>query len=66
VSEREKGGVLLPDNVDEKTGERIIGDVIQSKHSDARVPDASELEDYKIRPDFVDLDITKEVVEKVA
>ncbi len=62
---RKKGGVLLPDDVDEKTGESVI-DVLRSKHPDARVPDASELEDYEVTPDFVDLDITEEVVEKVA
>ncbi len=65
LTDREKGGVLLPDDVDEKTGESVI-DVLQSKHPDAQVPDAAELEDYETVPNFVDLDITKEVVEKVA
>jgi hypothetical protein len=65
LTEREKGGVLLPGNVDEKSRERVI-DILQSKHLDAQIPEAAELEDYDNLPDFVDLDITKEVVEKVA
>jgi hypothetical protein len=48
-----------------KTGEQVI-DVLQSKHPDAQIPEASELEDSEIEPNFVDLDITKEVVKNVA
>jgi hypothetical protein len=65
VTDREKGGVLFPDDLDKKTGDRVI-DALKAKHPDARVPDASELEDYEEVPDLVDLDITAEVVEKVA
>jgi hypothetical protein len=61
VTEGEKGGVLLPDNMDAKPGEWVI-DVLQSKHPDARVPEASKLEDYRTIPDFVDLDITEKVI----
>jgi di/tripeptidase len=65
VTKQEKGGVLIPEDTDEKTGKKVI-DVLRSKHPDARVPDASELENYETVPDFVDLDITNEVVKKVA
>ena len=56
--------MLLPDNVDEKTDEHVI-DVLQSKQPDIQVPGTSELEDYETLPNFVDLDMTKEVVKKV-
>jgi hypothetical protein len=39
--------------MDAKSGERGI-DMLQAKHPDVQVPEASELEDYKILPDFID------------
>jgi hypothetical protein len=65
LTEREKGGVLLPDDLDSKTNEPVI-DVLRSKHPDARVPDVSVLEAYEILPDLQDVDITEETVEQVA
>ncbi len=65
LTEREKGGVLLPGDTDEKTGENIF-DVLKSKHPAATDPDPSEMEDYEILPDFVDLDVTEDTVEQVA
>jgi hypothetical protein len=46
LTEREKGGVLQPSDRDAKTGENIF-DVLQSKYPDARVPDASKMEDLR-------------------
>ena len=51
--------------MDSKTHEPVI-DVLKSKHPDARVLDASVLEDYKTLPNLVELDITEETVEQVA
>ena len=65
ITEREAGGVLMPDEVDGKSGDPVA-DVLRSKHPEARTPDAAELEAYDEVPDFVDLDITPTVVEKVA
>jgi hypothetical protein len=65
VTDCEKGGVLLPDGLDAKTGEQVI-EVHQSKHPDTQILEASKLEDYKIAPNFVDLDITEELIKKVA
>jgi len=65
LTEREKGGVFMPDEIDEKTGD-TVEEVLQSKHPDARNVDPSFLPEYEEIPDFVDLDITEEVVEKVA
>jgi hypothetical protein len=64
LTEREKGGILQPSNTDAKTGENIF-DVLQSTHHAAMVLDTSEMEDYKTLPDFVNLDITKEIIEQV-
>lgn len=61
----EEGGVLMPDAIDEKTGDSVE-QVLRSKHPDARIPDASSLQHYDTTPDFVDLDITPTVVESVA
>jgi hypothetical protein len=62
LTEREKDGVLQPSDTDAKTGQNIF-DVLQSIPPDAKVPDASKMEDYNTLPDFVDLDITEEIVE---
>jgi xanthine dehydrogenase molybdopterin-binding subunit B len=65
AEEGEKGGALLPEDKDDKTGDTVL-DVLQSKHPAARVPDTSIMEEYNTLPDFVEIDITEEVVEKVA
>ena len=65
MTETEKGGVLMPDDIDEKTG-NSVAQTLESKHPDARIPETSSLFDYPSTPDFVDLDITSDVVEKVA
>ena len=62
ITEREKGGVLMPDDVDETTGDTVFS-VLKSKHPDARTPDSTHLPSYKETPELIDLDITVEVVE---
>jgi hypothetical protein len=52
-------------NTNAKTGKNIF-DVLQSKHPAARFPEASKMEDYDTLIDFVDLDITEEIIEQVA
>ena len=65
VTDREGGGLLQPTDTDEKSGEPIV-DVLRSKHPEEQVPEAADLHVYDEVPDFVDLDITADVVEKVA
>ncbi len=65
LTDREKGSILMPDDIDEKTGDSVTT-VLESKHPDARVPDVSFFQSYPNTPDFVDLDITEDSVEKVA
>ena len=65
ITEREKGGILLPDEKDEKTGDTVL-DVLQSKHPEAQIPDAKNFKAYETCPDLPDLDITEEVACTVA
>ena len=65
LTDTERGGVLMPDDVDEKTG-HSVEDVLRSKHPAARTPDISLFPPYDATPAFVDVDITADVVEQVA
>ena len=65
LTERDKGGVLMPDDIDEKSGDSVA-DVPASKHPDARTPEASSLHRHNTTPDFVDVDVTEDTVETVA
>jgi hypothetical protein len=40
--------------------------MLESKHPDARIPDAVSLHQHNNTPDFVDVDVAEETVEKVA
>ena len=64
--EREKGGVLLPEDNCMKTGERVL-EVLRTKHLDARPPSAACLDTYPNNPpEMVPVDITDDVVSAVA
>jgi hypothetical protein len=66
LTDRGKGGILLPDNVNEKFGDSDM-EAMESKHpNNARILDVASLSRYTITPDFVDVDICEESVEKVA
>jgi hypothetical protein len=65
LSDREKGGILLPNNVDEKSG-LIVLEALESKHPHAGIPDIESLPNYANTPDFVDVDICEESVKTVA
>jgi hypothetical protein len=65
LTEREKGGILYPDDIDEKTG-KTVQSVLESKHPNARTPGVDALTDYPSVPDFVDLDITEDSIEIAA
>jgi hypothetical protein len=66
VTEREKGGVLLPSNKDEKKGEGTVLEALKEKHPEPRFPEPHDFEEYEEVPDFVKLDVTEEVVGQVA
>jgi hypothetical protein len=65
LTEREKEGILLPTNINEKTGDSVKT-VLRSKHPDARIPKPESLPTYAHTPGFVKVDITADAVQKVA
>jgi hypothetical protein len=66
LTEREKDGVVqLSSTTDAKSGDNLF-DIILSKHHATWVLDPSKMEDYETLPDFVHLDIIKEIVKQVA
>lgn len=65
ITEREKGGILMPDDIDEKTGDSVEN-VLRSKHPEARIPKATDLPSFTNLPDLVELDITTDHVSTVA
>ena len=66
ITEREKGGVLLPEETCTKTGERVM-EVLRTKHPDARPPSAESLDAYPDNlPEMVPVNITDDVVTAAA
>jgi hypothetical protein len=64
LTDREKGGILQPTNIDEKTGDSVEK-VLRSKHPDARIPKPESLPHYAYTPDFVEVDITADASKKL-
>ena len=66
ITEREKRGVLLPEEHCTKTGDRVL-EVLHAKHPDAWPPSAACLDAYPGKPlEMVPVDITDNVVSAVA
>jgi hypothetical protein len=65
ITDREMGGVLLPDDKCSKTG-LPVSDVLDSKHPMTRVPDANALLHYQELPEFIEVDVTEDSVEDTA
>jgi hypothetical protein len=65
LTETEKGGVMMPDEIDEKSG-LTVKDVLQSKHPAATTPQPSTLHPYDVTPEFSSVDITHDKIEQVA
>jgi len=61
----EKGGVLFPEDEDPCTG-NTVAEVLDSKHSPSQIPSPTSLPTYPSTPNFIDLDITPDMVEQVA
>ena len=65
VTLQRAGGVLLPDNIDTKSGRPVV-DMLREKHPVPIVPDVGVLEDYGIIPEFMPINITEDTVEQVS
>ena len=65
ITERDKGGVIQPTDLCNKTGDRVMG-VLHTKHPDSRPPTAASLDTYPDRPpELVPVDITDNTVTEV-
>jgi hypothetical protein len=65
LTESEKGWVLLPDQIDEKTG-LTVKEVLQSKHPSKMTTHPSNVHPYDEVPAFSDLGISHDTIEQVA
>ena len=65
MTDWEQVGVYDPQDIDLKSGD-TVAEVLASKHPEARVPDLATLHHFDNTPEFVDVDITTDTVEKVA
>ena len=65
ITEREKGGLLFPDEKDEKTG-LPVSKVLEEKHPANRDADPTALPKYDSTPNLVPCQITEDIVEEVA
>jgi hypothetical protein len=64
LTELQKGGVLLPDDIDEKTRLSVL-EVLRSKHPYTTPPVLSSIHLYDVTPDLCDLDVTHDMIEQV-
>ena len=65
ISEREKGGIFLPGNTDDKTGEEITV-VLESKHPEGRDVEPSKMPIFDSCLETMNSVVTGKNVEKVA
>jgi hypothetical protein len=65
LTKREKGGVLLPGDIGEKSSNEV-SKVLESKHPAAKAPSTEALQPYPELLEFTDLNVTEDSVEKVA
>jgi hypothetical protein len=67
LAERDKGGVLHPDDSIEVKGKRVrVRDVPLQKHPAPQEPGAAAMTPYEVLPELPTLDITAETIELVA
>ena len=65
ITEREKGGVLYPDDMDEKSG-KPVSDALLEKHPDPRRVDPANLPKYNSTPCLIPNVISEDTVLEVA
>ena len=62
---RDKGEVLAPGAVDEKSGKTVL-EVLKEKHPEAVIPKVNALEGYAKVPELVPVDVTRDTGIEVA
>ena len=63
--ERDKGGVLMPGDVDSKTGD-LVSETLKAKHPDGRDVNVESVPTFDSCPDLIDIQVTDDAVEEVA
>ena len=63
--EREKEGVLMPEDTDEKSGD-LLFDTLKAKHPDARDIPVENLPTFESCPYLIEVEVTDENVEQAA
>jgi hypothetical protein len=65
ITDRVGGGILYPDDLDEKSGHQVSR-VLKDKHPSMRNPGPAAMPEYDSIPELPDLNITAETIETVA
>ena len=65
ITDREGSGLLVPDEIDDKSGETVI-DALRDKHPPMREPGEAAMHPYDTTPSLMDLGFTEDTVESVA
>jgi hypothetical protein len=65
ITEREKGRVLLPNNIANEETIKTVKDVLQSKHPINRIPEVEKLPKYHNTPELIGQVYTPEHIENV-
>ena len=66
ITDREKGGVLLPNNIANDETMETVEDILRSKHPTNRIPDVEKLPTYHNTPELIEQVYTPEHIESVA
>ena len=64
ICDNEKGGILMPNDIDDKSGENF-SDVLQSKYLESHSVLLSNVPEYDTRPEILEILVTDENVETV-
>ena len=65
ASEREKGGILMPGDVDEKSG-NLVNEILESKHPIGRDVKISSFPIFESCPELINIEVIEDSVERVA
>ena len=64
ISEKEKGRVLLPSDIDEKSGDEV-SEVLRSKHPEGRDVGSDKMPIFDDCQDILDIEVSEAHVEQV-
>ena len=65
ITDREGGGVLEPEKIDDKSGKTVIN-ALRNNHPPMREPGKAAMHTYDTTPSLIDIDSTEDTVESIA